>query len=126
MSSPPSVRSTTSVLHPASGLLILGADWLLFSGSTLTLGLSTPALAALGFGIGGLGAGAIQKVYHDDGVGLSVLKGLLAGLTVGIPLPVAGTAVGGTILALSGLDNLWGRDRSDTEEISSSASDGTD
>jgi hypothetical protein len=126
MSSPPSVQSATRILHPASGVLILGADWLLFSGSTLTLGLSTPALAALGFGIGGLGAGAIQKAYHDDGAGLSVLKGLLAGLVVGIPLPVAGTAVGGTILALSGLDNLWGWGRSDAEEVSSSASGGTD
>jgi len=102
-----------SFLHPASGILILGLDWLFFSGSALTLGLSTLGLAGLGLGLGGLGTGLIQRVYHGDGVAKAVLKGLLAGITVGIPLPVAGTAVGGGILALSGLDRLWGRSDSD-------------
>lgn len=102
-----------SFLHPASGVLILGLDWLLFSGTAFTLGLSTLGLAGLGLGLGGLGTGLIQRVYHGDGVAKAVLKGLLAGITVGIPLPVAGTAVGGGILALSGLDRLWSRSDSD-------------
>lgn len=102
-----------SFLHPASGVLILGLDWLLFSGSVITLGLSTLGLAGLGLGLGGLGTGLIQRVYHEDGMAKVLLKGLLAGIAVGIPLPVAGTAVGGGILALSGLDRLWGRSNSD-------------
>lgn len=121
MSSSPSTQSTT-LLHAASGVLILGTDWLLFSGNVLTLGFSTSVLAMLGFIIGGLGTGVVQRVYHDDSVGLASLKGGLAGIVVGLPLPVAGTAVGGGILAVSGLNNLWGR--SDTKEVPSSVSDG--
>lgn len=108
MSSPSSSRSST-VLHPASGVLILGLDWLLFSGTAITLGLSTVALATFGFALGGLGTGLVQRIYHGDGTATSVLKGLLAGITVGIPLPIAGTVVGGGVLALSGLTKLWDR-----------------
>lgn len=102
-----------SFLHPASGVLVLGLDWVLFSGNALTLGLSTLALASIGFALGGVGTGLIQRVYHGDGMAKALLKGLLAGITVGIPLPVAGTALGGGVLALSGLDRLWGRSDSD-------------
>ncbi len=110
-----------TVLHPASGILILGLDWLLFSQSALTLGLSTPLVALVGFGIAGLGTGLIQRVYRQDGIGKVVLKGLLAGVTVGIPLPVAGTAVGGGVLALSGLNKLWSR--SGSKKMSPPSSD---
>jgi len=105
-----------TVLHPSSGVLILGLDWLLFSENAITLGLSTLLNVAIGFGVAGLGTGLIQRVYHGDGLGKAILKGLLAGVTVGVPLPVAGTVVGGGILALSGLNRLW--DRSDQEKRS--------
>ena len=96
-------------LHPASGVLILGLDWLLFSGSILSLGLSTPALGALGFLLGAVGTGLIQAQYGHDSGGMSLLKGVLGGVAVGIPLPIAGTAAGGAVIALSGLDRLTGR-----------------
>ncbi len=108
-------------LHPASGALILALDWLLFSGNVLALGLGTPVLATLGFGLGSLGVGFVQRRYGHESIGKSVAKGLLGGLAVGIPLPVAGTAVGGFVLALSGL-NRWkdrlrpGRHRSRSDE----------
>ena len=98
-----------TVLHPVSGILILGLDWLLFSGSAITLGASTLALAGIGFTVGGLSTGLVQRIFHADGLAKALLKGLLAGIAVGIPLPVAGTAVGAGILALSGIDRLWGR-----------------
>lgn len=101
-------RPANRFLHPASGALILGLDWLLFSGSVLSLGLSTPALAVLGFALGAAGTGLLQGRYGGDGRTKVTLKGLLGGLAVGIPLPIAGTAVGGAILALSGLDRLSG------------------
>jgi len=113
-----------TVLHPSSGVLILGLDWLLFSENAITLGLSTLLNVAIGFGVAGLGTGLIQRVYHGDGLGKAILKGLLAGVTVGIPLPVAGTAVGGGILALSGLNQLW--NRSDREKMPPPASDAED
>ncbi|PSQ85761.1 MAG: phosphoribosylaminoimidazole carboxylase [Bacteroidetes bacterium QS_3_64_15] len=117
---PRSESTSPPFLHPASGALILGLDWVLFSENAMTLGLSTPLVVLVGFGGTGLATGLIQHVYHDDGLGKAVLKGLLAGLAVGIPLPVAGTAVGGGILALSGLNTLWGR--SEPEKTSPPAS----
>jgi hypothetical protein len=102
-------RSAAHVLHPASGVLILGIDWLLFSGSVLSLGLSAPVLVSLGFVSGAAGTGLIQSRYGADSPWKSTLKGLLGGLAVGIPLPIAGTAVGGAVIALSGLDRLGNR-----------------
>lgn len=111
-----SESASPNVLHPASGVLILGLDWLLFSENAITLGLSTLFNVAIGFGVAGLGTGIIQRVYHGDGWGKATLKGLLAGIAVGLPLPIVGTAVGGGILALSGLDRL-GR-RADPDKMS--------
>jgi len=102
-------EGSSRFLHPASGVLILGLDWLLFSGSVLSLGLSTPALAALGFVLGALGTGLLQTQYGDDGRLMTIFKGILAGVAVGIPMPIAGTAAGGAVIALSGLDRLTSR-----------------
>jgi hypothetical protein len=101
------VDHSTTILHPASGALILGLDWILFSENAATLGLSTSLVAAIGFVVAGFSVGVVQRRYGADGMGIAVLKGLLAGITVGIPLPVAGTAVGGGIVALSGLNAVW-------------------
>lgn len=101
-------RSLQSFLHPASGALILAFDWLLFSGSAISLGLGTIALASAGFVLGLIGVAFIQHHYGPDPMITSGLKGLLAGVVVGIPLPIAGTAVGGLVLSLSGLDR-WKR-----------------
>jgi hypothetical protein len=105
-------------------VLILGLDWLLFSENVITLGLSTVLAAAVGFAVAGLGTGFIQRLYRGDGFGTALLKGLLAGVAVGIPLPIAGTAVGGGILALSGLNTLW--DRSGPKKMSPPASSSED
>ena len=113
---------SATILHPASGALILGLDWLLFSENAVTLGLSTFLVAAIGFVVAGFSVGVVQRRYGTDGVGIAVLKGLLAGITVGIPLPVAGTAVGGGIVALSGLNAVW---RSPSENLPSSREDDT-
>jgi len=94
-------------IHPATGAIILGLDWLLFSGNVLSLGASTLVLSVLGFGLGSAGTAYIQRRYAGDSRLLSTFKGTLAGITVGIPLPVAGTAAGGLILTVSGLDRLW-------------------
>lgn len=110
--------TSSRFLHPASGALILGLDWLLFSGSVLSLGLSTLVLSVLGFALGAAGTGLLQGRYGGDGRTKVTLKGLLGGLAVGIPLPIAGTAVGGAILALSGLDRFGGGDNRSIESPS--------
>ncbi len=112
-------RDASTFLHPASGALILGLDWLLFSGNIATLGLSTVASVGTGFLLGGVGTGWIQYRYGGDHFGTSLTKGILGGLTVGLPLPVAGTAVGGGVLALSGLNQLWGSSSQPTDDTKS-------
>lgn len=109
-----SSQQSSTFLHPASGALILGLDWVLFSGSIATLGLSTPSSVVAGFVVGGLGTGWLQHTYANESLGTSIAKGVLGGLTVGIPLPVAGTAVGGAVLALSGLRQFWSSSESST------------
>jgi hypothetical protein len=37
---------------------------------------------------------------------MSLLKGIVGGIAVGLPLPIAGTGIGGLVLALSGLNRL--------------------
>ncbi len=101
---------TTTLLHPASGVVILLLDWILFSGNVLSLGLSMPLTSALGFGLASVITARIQRQYGHDMVGRSWLKGLGAGIAVGVPWPIAGTAVGGLVLTLSGLDR-WKRNR---------------
>lgn len=95
-----------TLFHPASGALILGIDWLLFSGGVLTLGVSTPVLLVLGGLATTIAVAGIQSRYRSDGRGRSILKGVFGGIAVGVPLPIAGTGLGGLILALSGLNTL--------------------
>jgi hypothetical protein len=99
-----STHSEDSLLHPASGAIILALDWILFSGNALSLGLGTGVLAFVGFVLGLLSVGFVQYRYGHEPMIASGLKGVLAGAAVGIPFPIAGTAVGGLVLTLSGLD----------------------
>lgn len=102
-----------TVFHPAAGILILGFDWLLFSGGVITLGVSTPVLLVVGGLLTAMAVSTIQSRYMEDGRGQSLLKGVASGLLVGLPLPVAGTGVGGLVLALSGLNHLLDPDSSE-------------
>lgn len=95
-----------SFLHPAAGGLILGLDWLLFSSEMATGGLALPLAAVLGFVVAGLGTSFIQRFWAKEGWGRALLKGILAGIVVGVPVPIGGTLVGGAVLASSGLDQL--------------------
>jgi len=117
--------SVSRLLHPASGALILGLDWLLFSGTVATLGLSTVGVAVLGFGLGALGTGAVQRRYAHDSFLKSLMKGIFGSVAVGVPLPIAGTVAGGAILTMSGLDQLFsGTPDASTSKPSSPSPDG--
>jgi ABC-type Mn2+/Zn2+ transport system permease subunit len=94
---------------PATGLLMLGLDWLLFPGEAATGGLATPLTAIVGFAAGSLGTYFLQRRFALNSHPVSLMKAVLAGLFVGVPLPMAGTLVGGWILATSGLANLKNR-----------------
>jgi hypothetical protein len=94
---------------PIAGLWILGLDWLLFSQDTVTLGLSTPLTSVLGFLIGSIGTYHFQRRFAADDGPRAGWKAFLAGLVVGVPLPLAGTIVGAWIVAKSGLAGLKDR-----------------
>jgi hypothetical protein len=91
---------------PATGLLIMGLDWLLFSEEAASLGLLLPFSSVAGFLAGCIGTYHLQTRYGQDTWRAALLKGLLAGILVGIPFPLAGTLAGAWILAKSGLAEL--------------------
>lgn len=94
------------LLHPISGLIVLGLDWLFFGSNVLSGGALTILWSVLGFVVGGLAVAIVQKRVQQDSTKASFFKGLLSGIAIGIPFPIAGTALGAFILTLSGLDML--------------------
>src|SRR3954451_24921903 len=96
---------------PATGLLIMGLDWLCFSEEAATLGLAIPLTSLFGFLAGAFGTYHFQRKYGLDSRPTAGLKSLLAGFLVGIPLPLGGTLLGAWILTQSGVmslkDRLW-------------------
>lgn len=93
------------LLLPATGVWILALDWLIFSSNALTALTATPAVMAVGFVLGSAGAYLIQRKGADDWPWSAALKALLAGIVVGLPLPVGGTLIGGCVLLFSGFGN---------------------
>ena len=91
---------------PATGLLIMGLDWLLFSEEAASFGVLIPFTSLVGFLAGSIGTYLLQTRHGLDSKPAACLKGLLAGILVGIPFPLAGTMAGGAILASSGLAGL--------------------
>ncbi len=91
---------------PATGLLIMGLDWLLFSEEAASFGVLIPLTSTIGFLAGSIGTYLLQTRHGHDTKLAAGLKGLLAGALVGIPFPLAGTIVGGIILAGSGLAGI--------------------
>lgn len=94
---------------PLTGLWIIGLDWLLFSEEIVTFELATPVIALVGFLLGAAGTYHFQRRFAGDNRGWASLKAIFAGIVVGLPLPLAGTVVGGWILVNSGLHGLKNR-----------------
>lgn len=98
-----------SFLHPASGGIILGADWLFFSGTVLSGGFGVLSAMPLGFLTGLVGVTCSQRFLAEENWGKAITKGILSGIVIGMPFPVFGTLVGGGVLAVSGLDEMRNR-----------------
>ncbi len=100
------LSSLAGVFHPVTGLVVLGLDWAMFGGSTLTFGLTLFFFSILGFLAGSAATTLVQRLFAKDSWGTSLMKGVIGGLVVGAPFPIAGTALGGFILAVCGLDAI--------------------
>ncbi len=89
--------------HPASGVVILGLDWLAFGTDFLTGFLALPAHCVLSFAVSFPLILAIQLKWTKDVLPAAIGKAFLGAFMVGLPFPITGTLLGAAILALSGL-----------------------
>ena len=92
-------------LHPASGLLILGVDWLFFAPEATTGGAAIFATVPLAFILVTAGVFLIQRRCNRDAVVGALLKALLGGFVAAIPTSIGGTILGTLVLVLSGLSS---------------------
>src|SRR5689334_15059612 len=81
-------REQPSVLHPLSGLAMLGLDWLLFGSEVLSDFLAEPWLVPIGAALGFAATFAIERFYARRGTTRSVLAAIFGACVVGAPLPV--------------------------------------
>ncbi len=89
--------------HPASGVVILALDWLLFGSDLMTDFLALPAMCVLGFLATFPLVLIIQRAWSRNTWPGAIGKAFLGAFMVGLPFPVTGTLLGAAILALSGL-----------------------
>jgi hypothetical protein len=89
--------------HPASGVVILGLDWLAFGTDALTGFLALPEMCVLAFLFSFAAVLAIQVKWSKDKMPTALGKAFLGAFLVGLPTPITGTMLGAGILALSGL-----------------------
>ncbi len=89
--------------HPASGVVILGLDWISCGTDLLTGLLAIPVISALSFLISFPVIYAIQARWAKNTMAGAFGKALLGAILIAIPTPITGTLLGAAILALSGL-----------------------
>lgn len=89
--------------HPASGVVILGLDWLAFGTDALTGFLALPEMCVLAFMASFAPVLAIQLKWSKDATPAAIGKAFIGAFLVGLPTPITGTILGAAILALSGL-----------------------
>jgi hypothetical protein len=89
--------------HPASGVVILGLDWLAFGTDFMTGFLALPELCVLSFLISFALVLAVQLKWTKDTKPVAIGKAFFGAFLVGLPFPITGTILGAAILALSGL-----------------------
>ena len=100
---PPPFANLRSFYHPASGVVILGLDWLTFGSDLVTDFLALPILCLLAFIVTFPVVYVIQAKWSRDAVGPALGKAFLGAFLVALPFPITGTLLGAAILALAGL-----------------------
>ena len=97
-----------SWLHPASGALILGVDWLFFGAEVVSLETAGVFGSLAAFATTTLGVFWIQRAKRRDSRAAAAAKALFAGVVAGIPTSIGGTVLGTLVLVLAGLKR-WNR-----------------
>lgn len=96
-------RWMNTFFHPYSGMLIIGVDLAAFGANAPTGFWLTPLICVLAFLVTFCGVYKIQRSKGGDNRAPAMWKAALGGVAAGLPLPIAGTFVGMSILVLSGL-----------------------
>jgi len=89
--------------HPASGVVILGLDWLAFGTDFLTGFLALPLICILAFMVSFPMIYVIQLKWSRNRMASALGKAFLGAFMVALPFPITGTLLGAAILALAGL-----------------------
>jgi hypothetical protein len=89
--------------HPASGVVILALDWLIFGTDFMTGFLALPWMCVVGFLTSFPLVLAVQLKWTRDAFPSALGKAFLGAFMVGLPFPITGTLLGAAILVLSGL-----------------------
>ena len=97
------LKGLKTFYHPASGVAILGIDFVVFGTELFTGFLDTPIMCVLAFLITFPVVFAIQRTWSGDRDSAAFGKAFLGAFMAGLPFSIAGTLYGAAILALSGL-----------------------
>ena len=89
--------------HPASGVVILGIDLLVFGPEMLSGFLDTPIMCVLAFLVTLPLVFLIQLKWSKDAVAGAFGKAFLGAFLAGLPFSITGTMLGAAVLALAGL-----------------------
>jgi hypothetical protein len=89
--------------HPASGVVILGLDWIAFGSDLLTDLIALPLICIISFLMTFPIVYVIQMRWGRDSHMAALGKAFLGAFMVGLPFPITGTLLGAAILALAGL-----------------------
>ena len=99
----PPLAGLKTFYHPASGIAILGIDFLVFGTELFSGFLDTPFMCVLAFLVTFPIVFAIQRQWGRNTGATALGKAFLGAFMAGLPFSIAGTIYGAAILALSGL-----------------------
>jgi len=99
---PPLARLKT-FYHPASGIAILGIDFLVFGTELFSGFLDVPIMCVVAFVVTLPLVFLIQKKWGLDRGYVAFAKAFAGAFMAGLPFSIAGTIYGAAVLALSGL-----------------------
>jgi hypothetical protein len=99
----PPLAGLGTFYHPASGIAILGIDFVVFGTELFTGFLTTVPMSILAFVLTFLVVFVIQRKWRLERNSVALGKAFLGAFMAGLPFSIAGTIYGAAILALSGL-----------------------
>jgi hypothetical protein len=99
----PPLSGLKTFYHPASGVVILGIDFIVFGTEAVSGFLDTPLMSVVAFLATFPLVFFVQRRWSLDRLPVAFGKAFLGAFMAGLPFSIAGTIYGAAILALSGL-----------------------